>query len=438
MILEHLRARSFLASEESKIRPKSSPLRERTYSFLELTMSRRVIFLIYALPPVDNSLGYQVAKILKYLSRLKSEKLTIEVIAGTGDKRHLREFWKIHLPIKILSSFWENNRWIARFKRFVLNLQPDIRIFWVKSVIRLLLKKLTGEEILVTFSHPVSLNLAGIELKRRGVVKRWVAYLSDPWCDNPYWTIPKRYMDLHRSLELDLFSYADILLVPSEKMRDFYREKYPQFADKIFVFLHSADPELFEMVSTTSSSEKVLLRHVGAIYGKRDPMPIYEAISLLAPVERDRLRFEQVGPVSHSLFRKLRGAIRRLGVSEVVSFYPEVPYLESLRYMKEADVLVVIDAPTDFKYFFPAKLSDYLFSGRYIIAVTPRESTTWRILSQFSLPSFAHDEIDKLSSFLRKIISSREILNVHLPSEELKTFLASENAAKLLSLLTDL
>jgi hypothetical protein len=56
----------------------------------------------------------------------------------------------------------------------------------------------------------------------------------------------------------------------------------------------------------------------------------------------------------------------------LVRFLPSVPYCASLALMRQADLLLHIDAPAGESVFLASKLIDYLGARRPILAVTPR------------------------------------------------------------------
>jgi glycosyltransferase involved in cell wall biosynthesis len=78
----------------------------------------------------------------------------------------------------------------------------------------------------------------------------------------------------------------------------------------------------------------------------------------------------------HPLWSSLGGLVR---------FYGRVDYLTSLAKMREADLLLLIDAPAEngaASVFFPLKLAEYLGSGRPIIGFTPASGASARILRE--------------------------------------------------------
>jgi hypothetical protein len=76
----------------------------------------------------------------------------------------------------------------------------------------------------------------------------------------------------------------------------------------------------------------------------------------------------------------MRELSERFGLGAVVVIKKAIPYIESLRVMQGADVLVVIDADVPDSVFLPSKLIDYVGSGRPILGITPADSATTRVI----------------------------------------------------------
>jgi hypothetical protein len=80
-----------------------------------------------------------------------------------------------------------------------------------------------------------------------------------------------------------------------------------------------------------------------------------------------------------------------------------VPYLESLRYISSADVLLLIDAPSDGpSVFLPSKLIDYLGSGNPVLGITPETGTSADLIRRVNGivvdPLSIHEIADALES----------------------------------------
>ena len=77
--------------------------------------------------------------------------------------------------------------------------------------------------------------------------------------------------------------------------------------------------------------------------------------------------------------------IHRNELNEIVHFAGKVPFLDSLTLMKDADFLLLIDAPLkdhSESIFLPTKLIDYMGSGRPVIGVTPLRGASARVLRE--------------------------------------------------------
>src|SRR5205807_394131 len=68
--------------------------------------------------------------------------------------------------------------------------------------------------------------------------------------------------------------------------------------------------------------------------------------------------------------------VRDLNLGATVHIHPALPYLGSLSQIRQADFVLLIDAPAAESVFLPAKLIDYLGVGAPILALTPEKGVT--------------------------------------------------------------
>jgi glycosyltransferase involved in cell wall biosynthesis len=116
---------------------------------------------------------------------------------------------------------------------------------------------------------------------------------------------------------------------------------------------------------------RLLVRHVGTLFGRRTPEPLFQAVGkLLArrPELKGRLVIELIGPTETAMLASVAAKCLPEGFLRHI---PNVGYIESLRYMAEADLLVVIEADVRSNLFLPSKLADYIGSGTPILGLVP-------------------------------------------------------------------
>ncbi|MFC1826942.1 glycosyltransferase [Thermodesulfobacteriota bacterium] len=291
---------------------------------------------------------------------------------------------------------------------------------WIYPAIRFLKKQnLHKYDVILTCSQPHANHLIGSYIKET-TGKPWIAYFSDPWTDNPYASFKsQRIYNYHRKLEEKIINQADIVLFTSPEMQDLVVRKYPEYiAKKCDVLPHSYVPQWYELAKTKkSTSSKILFLHTGHFYGPRSPMPLFNALEKL---NRKALLSERIEIVFYgNMEEKYRQFVYEKGLQSFISIEAPISYLESLKKMKEADFLLLIDAPTvddAQSVFLPSKLVDYLGSFRPVIGITPLKGASARVLSE-------------TGNYLCDIDSENEIIKLfeNLLSTQVKNTCIKEN-----------
>ncbi|ERJ23168.1 tpr [Campylobacter concisus UNSW1] len=273
---------------------------------------------------------------------------------------------------------------------------PDEYKKWHKKAYQSLSHKFkSGDfDLILTFSFPMSTNILGRQLKKYFKCK-WVAHQSDPWTDNIFNGYNKDINQKNVALEKECFDAADKIIFTSIETQGFYTSKYPLLSSKFSILEHSNDPSLYPRKDNVSGDKKVV-RYIGGFYGARTPEPLYKALYKL---KEDRKNIDFIFEI-YGFGRSITNLLKKYDIAEYVSFKGSVSYLKSLELMVSADLLVLIDAPSEHKsIFFPSKLVDYIGSQTPIMVISP-DGASKRVAEENGLAYFELNETDKIADYL--------------------------------------
>ncbi|MFH1740705.1 MAG: glycosyltransferase [bacterium] len=304
-----------------------------------------------------------------------------------------------------LSAAPVKSRWYLHTRRLFPSFGriPDIYIGWAVRAIRFIKKHLEHSEFdaMCTFGTPMSDHLVGLCVKRRRDLP-WVAHFSDPWVDNPYAPSDRLSDAVNRYFENRVFTHADAAIFVTEYTRQLVMSKYPEpWKNRTTVIPHSFDPNLYPI--SRPANEKLTFRYLGSFYSSlRTPETIFQAINRLkkeTPEIASQCLFEFVGssnPVTENLCQTYQ-------TGPEVNFRSKVSYLESLRLMKEADVLVLIDAAAEVNIFLPSKLIDYLGADRPILGITPSVGASADVVRQVGGPVVSPQSPEEVAAAIKTL-----------------------------------
>ncbi len=322
------------------------------------------VFLSHYFPPLRAPRAVQVERLVRY------SQLPVRILCAAEGAVPPRQ------DAQVIAFPYRSPRWWHLAKHLLV--LPDPHRSWAMQVARQAAGQglVSKEDVLVTFGQPMSDHLAGLHLKRT-LGMPWIAHFSDPWSDNPYLLpIPFTRSRLVR-MEQEVIKAADRVLFTSAETLNLVMAKYPSsWRAKAAVLPHAYDPSLYSVDASQARKDgPLLLRHLGNFYRQRNPLTLAKALALLLrtrPEILEGVRIELIG----RWVGRANWSPASLGVPpRILSLRSPVDYLDSLRLMREADALLIIDAPFEHNVFFPSKLVDYLGAGRPIIALTPGGTT---------------------------------------------------------------
>jgi glycosyltransferase involved in cell wall biosynthesis len=245
------------------------------------------------------------------------------------------------------------------------------------------LDRQTPFDLVVSRSLPHHGHLAGYWVASALQIP-WVANFNDPWDLSPFvsteshrkeWTPDLNWKVWRRRI----FARADALTFPCERLRDLCFHGSPRQANALIV------PHIGTASACVRMPSDFVIVHAGKlgindVTGRSATALLGGLAELfqLRPAARSNTRLVFVGPEDPETVEHIAAR----GLSENVVCTGLVNYEESLRYVADAAVCVLVEG--DFKegVFLPSKLCDYIAARKPVLALSPKTGTVADLASE--------------------------------------------------------
>jgi glycosyltransferase involved in cell wall biosynthesis len=385
---------------------------------------KRLLMVAYHFPPLAGSSGIQ--RTLRFMQQLPDHGwdpvvLTTHERAYERTSNDLLAEVPASVPVRRALALDAARHLSWRGRYIGATARPDRWVSWKLDGVRQGLQMIREYRPSVLWStYPIATaHLIGLQLARRSGLP-WVADFRDPMAQPGYPEDPAARASFTR-LERDVFEQATVCVFTTPGAAQEYRLRFPAYAGKVTVIENGFDEETFSQAQALHPGgplrpQGTTWLHSGIIYpSERDPAPLMAALGRLkrSGLLRPRgfvLRFRAA--VAEDLLHRLAA---QNDVSEHIEVLPAIPYREALAEMLRADALVVMQA-SNCNQQIPAKLYEYLRSGRPIIGLTDPAGDTAGVLRQAGVRTIAAlDNVDGLVAFIDGVLSSALALPESLP-----------------------
>jgi len=256
---------------------------------------------------------------------------------------------------------------------------PDKHIGWLKSAVEdgVRIVKENKIDVLFTTAPPHSLFVMAWLIKRKTGVKLVLDY-RDPWALSRWDKGSALKTASENFLEKRVVRSADAATFVTEKLRDEYARHYKNYRPENFhVFYNGYDADDFEGLQIPPNNGRpIRVVHLGSLYKKRNPEKLFLAVKNLKKrgiLKEGDIRFEFIGFVAREL-SGLYDLIHEHALEKFIEFKENIAFHESIRTMYAADALLIVQPFTDLQV--PAKLLEYMFTRRPILALAEHDSAT--------------------------------------------------------------
>jgi len=282
---------------------------------------------------------------------------------------------------------------------------PDPARLWVPRAARAAIRAARRRPFagLITFAQPWSDHLVGLRVHRRTKLP-WVAHFSDPWSDSPY--ADARQRAIWRPMEEEVVRAATAVVFVSDETADLVMRKYPAaWRAKASVVPHGFVRPAAPPGPPPPPARAMQVLYTGRFYrGVRTPIALLRALVTLDRVAtlRDLVHVTFIGP--H--VEEYGADARELGIDMLTTFRGREPGAEIDRAAERADVLLVIDAPSDGpSVFLPSKLIDYLAYRKPILGITPADGASAALLRRIGAHVAPPDDETAIAAALEDLIA---------------------------------
>jgi glycosyltransferase involved in cell wall biosynthesis len=205
----------------------------------------------------------------------------------------------------------------------------------------------------------------------------WVANFNDPWDLSPFVPNPSQRAEYTPNLNWWMWGRrticrADAIAFPCERLRNQCLHDVPQRTKSVIV------PHIGAASAGVRTPDAFVVVHAGKLgineVTGRSGMPLLAGISELfrrRPAAQSKTRLVFVGPVDPETAREIAAR----GLSANVVWTGLVNYEDSLKYVAESSVCVLVEGNFTEGVFLPSKLCDYLTARKPVLAFSPEIGT---------------------------------------------------------------
>lgn len=286
------------------------------------------------------------------------------------------------------------------------------------------------EAVMVNASPYGAMLVGATVARRRGLPL--IQDLRDPWsiCSLRRPKRPRPSQWFVEQLERRAFAPARRILVNTRNATAEYRAAYPGMAERFVTLRNHHDAELMRLAAPEDvpplSPHRVSLLFLGRFRRHLEGEPLVDLLARLASRGlRDRVRLVVTGTVTETATARAEA----LGVKDMITRHPFVPYSSVGPVLDAADVLVALDNDSDQRV--PAKIYDYASTRRPVLSLSDNPEVMQLALEN-EMACFRLDELDSAADWLAQLCAQGRPPHVRRDGDTLSSRSASARLAEIL------
>lgn len=351
---------------------------------------KRFLMIANEFPPIGGSGVQRSVKFAKYLPAAGYEPVVVckAYSGGLKDETLLKDLPKTIKRYDLKSVDWVDAKgFIGKVKRAIGTriLTPDAEVIWYLQHRKTVLKILDQHDIKLVYStsYPYSDHLMAAYIKKKRPDVKWVVDFRDEWTNNPYfkekWWMRLRY-PFERRMETMIVNSCNYLVTNTPFMLANFLKDTPSLADRSAFIPNGFDHDDFsEYQVSNQSNERFHLIYAGALYGRRKPDHVLQALHNLivdGRIQKEKVSIEFIGNIHAHVMTALK---ERFQLESVLFTTGYMAHDALLKHMGHANLLVLIESE---KNFYTGKVFEYIKLGVPILATVPPDGAAAQVITE--------------------------------------------------------
>jgi glycosyltransferase involved in cell wall biosynthesis len=359
---------------------------------------KRVLFIAYLFPPINNSGTQRPAKFAKYLADYGWEPTIITAAVFDGHAVDQGLTADIPSSARVVRVPMLNERISARLTslaggsrigrrlgdavswRIQMHYRtPDMYALWKPTVMRAAMQifEQRGFDAIYATGFPWTSLLIGRDIAK-ATGRPLVADFRDLWAGENLFRSERPQHDRELALEALVVKDATVVLSASASIGRQLAAAHPDVTDDKFVTIHNGfDAADFTQPPRRDPGQKFRVVFTGVWKEGYIPAELYDSIDWIRRSHPSLLDGVEVVTAGFT-----PGEAQRRGLSGYIEERGVVSHDDAVALMRSADILYLSHVDPERQWVVPGKLYEYLASGSPVLALTPPDRETGRIIEE--------------------------------------------------------
>lgn len=314
-----------------------------------------------------------------------SENLTIRSVSSVAMRRDMPILKLMHLMLHHLVIFLKTGYFYNSIDtpyQIILSIEKHI-------------KEIGHMPYDVMITRGFCTDVVGIYMKKKYGIK-WIANWNDPYplvkFPAPYGQGPKGRIPANElKVFRDVLENATIHTFPSHRLRKYMLQYYNGVSiDNTRVISHMAYSQLSS--KKENRSHKVFkMVHIGDLHRPRSPKYFIQALASAISKRHIPIECHFIGQVDY----ETSALIRNLDLENIITIHSSITYTESLHWLSQADMSLIIEAICEEGIYLPTKFVDAMQRFTPVFCISPKEGTLHDLVSNMHV-GYACDNTNKI------------------------------------------